>query len=158
MWRENWRRYWKKRFLWHSILCMSDTNVAPKRAATMLNDGINTYFSSVFFLFLWLQFWNLIVTLCKLRTASFSYMLALLWAQFFRLRCKYTYILLADGTPLKSTLSTVFQSPLTFGRLCGLNCWIVSFCSDSRIGYQLFLPESIPAIGVDGIQASLALY
>jgi hypothetical protein len=41
--RENWRRYGKKRFLGHSIRCMSDVNVLRKRAGTILSDGINKY-------------------------------------------------------------------------------------------------------------------
>jgi hypothetical protein len=39
-------RYGKKRFLGHSIRCMSDVNVGPKQAGTVMSDGINKYFLS----------------------------------------------------------------------------------------------------------------
>jgi hypothetical protein len=57
------RRYGKKRFLGHLILCMSDVNVVRKQAGIILSDGINIFLS---FLcgFLWPQFGNLLVTLC----------------------------------------------------------------------------------------------
>jgi hypothetical protein len=44
LWQENWRRYGKKCFLGHLIGCMSDVNLAQKRAGTILSDGINKYF------------------------------------------------------------------------------------------------------------------
>jgi hypothetical protein len=37
----------KKRFLGHSIRCMSYVNVVRKRAGTILSDGINKYFLSL---------------------------------------------------------------------------------------------------------------
>jgi hypothetical protein len=46
LWLENWRRYGKKCFLWHSIRCMSDVNLARYRAGNTLSDGINKYFLS----------------------------------------------------------------------------------------------------------------
>jgi hypothetical protein len=33
-------------FLGHSIFCISDVNVVPKRAATILSEGISKYFLS----------------------------------------------------------------------------------------------------------------
>jgi hypothetical protein len=41
-WRENWRRYGKKRFLGHSIRCMSDVNVVRKGERTASSNDINT--------------------------------------------------------------------------------------------------------------------
>jgi hypothetical protein len=37
----------KKRFLGHSIRCMSDVNIMRKRAGTILSEGINKYLLSL---------------------------------------------------------------------------------------------------------------
>jgi hypothetical protein len=53
---------------------MSDVNVVPKRAGTILSNGINKYFLSFLCGFLWPQFRNL-----NCDTVYIQYCTAILW-------------------------------------------------------------------------------
>jgi hypothetical protein len=51
---------------------MSDGNIMPKRAETILSDGINRYFLSFVWGFLWPQFRNVILTLFICSSSVYS--------------------------------------------------------------------------------------